>query len=75
MHDDIEGWNWPRVRKEVIKSFTRDKRHAQSLCRLLVRSTCETHECDPCVGYGRTAVEYLCYADSGAGELDIAICP
>ena len=55
-----------------MDKITRDERHTQLLCRLLVRSTCETHEGDARVGLSRTAVENLCHTNDGTSEVDVA---
>ena len=54
------------------ETLTRNERHTQFRCSLLMRSTCETHEGDARVGPGSTAIEYFCYTDDGTGEVDVA---
>lgn len=57
---------------EKRESITRDERHTQLLCRLLMGSACETHESDARIGLSRTIVEHLCHANNGTREVDVA---
>jgi hypothetical protein len=75
MRDDTVGWDRVREVQRRGVCITYEERHTQLLCRLLVRSTCETHEGDAHVGPGRIVIEDLDHTNDGTGEVNVACCP